>query len=167
MHHLDTHILSKRLRQSAVIQRNSETRLARFRMQNSACPTTFLSAMLIGLNVVSSSCISKQIGRKFTSFLRWHFLSTPWFLHQLKTCRVYLVYMSTEVLGSKVWWKYYCWGRQKLLKHAEKDSSATIVASIRLAGVTIVGSINMTANTASLIFTIAQSQNGFCQMILL
>ena len=44
-------------------------------MQNSACLTTFLSAMLIGLNVISGSCISKLIGRKFTSFVQlcFHF----------------------------------------------------------------------------------------------
>ena len=32
--------------------------------------------MLISLNVISGSCISKLIGQKFTFFLRCHFLST-------------------------------------------------------------------------------------------
>ena len=47
--------------------------------RKTVCLPTFLSAMLIGLNVISGSCISKLIGRKFTSVLSCHFLSTPWF----------------------------------------------------------------------------------------
>ena len=39
------------------------------------CLTTFLSMMLIGLNIISGSCILKLIGWKFTSFLHlcFHF----------------------------------------------------------------------------------------------
>ena len=41
--------------------------------------------MLIGLNVISGSCISKLIGRKFTFFLCYHFPSIPLFSLWLKT----------------------------------------------------------------------------------
>ena len=57
--------------------------------------------MLTGLNVIASSCISKLIGQKFTSFLHCHFLSTPLFSLWLKTCRFYLAYTCKEVLSSK------------------------------------------------------------------
>ena len=53
-----------------------ERDLAKFETKSSARLTTFLSAMLIGLNVTSGSCISTVIGQKFTSFLRCHFLPT-------------------------------------------------------------------------------------------
>ena len=82
-------------------------------MQNSACLTTFLSAMLIGLNVISSSSISKLTGQKVASFLSHHFLFTPLFSLQLKTCCFYLAYTCEEALWWKVWWKYYRWGREK------------------------------------------------------
>ena len=64
-------------------QRNQ---IGKVRNANSTCLTTFLSAMLIGLNVISGSCISKLIGQKFTSFLRCHFLPLPLFSLRLKTC---------------------------------------------------------------------------------
>ena len=57
------------------ISASTKTSSARFRTQNCACLTTFLSTMLIGLNVISGSCVSKQIGQKFSSFLCCHFLS--------------------------------------------------------------------------------------------
>ena len=49
----------------------------------------------------------------FTSFLHCHFLSMPLFLLRLKTRHFYLAYTWEETLGSKVWWKYYRWGREK------------------------------------------------------
>ena len=101
-------------------------------MQHSACLTTFLSAMLIGLNVISGSCIPKLIGRKFTSFVSCHFLSTPLFSLQLKTCYFYLAYSYTceEALGSKVWWKNTTVEGERSIKAAEKDPSTTVVASV-------------------------------------
>ena len=68
--------------------------------RKTACLATFLSTMLIGLNVISGSCVSKLIGQKFTSFLCCHFLSMPLFSLQLKTSR--LAFMCKEVLGCKV-----------------------------------------------------------------
>ena len=81
-----------------------------------------------------------------------------------------------KALGCKVWWKYYRWERS--IKAAEKDPSATIVASIHLTGANVVGSVNVTelfwqrrstmftyfakANMTSFIFTTAQLQNGSC-----
>ena len=81
--------------------------------------------MLIGLNVISSSCISKLIGCKFTSFLSCHFLSMPLFSLWLKACCFYLAYMCEEALVSK-------------------DPSATIVASVHSTAATVVGSLNAT-----------------------
>ena len=63
--------------------------------------------------LISVICISKLIGRKFTSFLSCHFFSMPLFSLRLKTCRFYLVYTCEEALGSKVWWKCYRWGGEK------------------------------------------------------
>ena len=77
-----------------------KTRLIRFGRQNSACLTIFLSMMLIGLDVISGSCISKLIGWKFTSFVSCHFLSTPLFSLHLKTCCFYLAY---------TWVLLQCW----------------------------------------------------------
>ena len=79
---------------------STKTSSARFGTQNCACLTTFLSTMLIGLNVISSSCVSKLSGQKFTSFLCCHFLSMPLFSLQLKTSRQ--AFMCKEVLGCKV-----------------------------------------------------------------
>ena len=69
--------------------------------------TTFLSVMLIGLNVISGSCIAELFGQTFTSFLSCYFLSMPLFSLQLKTCHFYLAYTCEEALGSKVKQQYY------------------------------------------------------------
>ena len=52
-----------------------------------ACLTTFLSTIQIGLHVISGSCILKLTGQKFTSFLCCYFLSMPLFSLWLKTCQ--------------------------------------------------------------------------------
>ena len=64
-----------------------------------------------------------------------HFLSMPLSL-RLKTCRLYLAYMYKEVLGSKVWWKYYVEG-ERSIKAAQKDPSTTVVTSICLTSATL------------------------------
>ena len=63
--------------------------------------TIFLSVMLIGLNVISGSCILKLIGQKFTSFLCYHFFLRHMFSLWLKTCHFYLAYTCEEALSSK------------------------------------------------------------------
>ena len=65
---------------------HQQNQISKVRNTNSAYLTTFLSTMPTDLNVISGSCISNLTGWKFTSFLRFHFLSTPWFLLWLKTC---------------------------------------------------------------------------------
>ena len=51
---------------------HQQNQIGKVGMQNSACLTTFLSTMRIGLSVISGSCISKLTGWKFTSFLSSH-----------------------------------------------------------------------------------------------
>ena len=97
-----------------------------FLAKHTACLITFLSTMLTGLKVISSSCISKPTGQKFTSFLRLFSL-------QLKICHFQLVYTCEEALGSEIWW-----GRERSIKAAEIDPSATIVASVHFIGATVV-----------------------------
>ena len=100
--------------------------------------------MLIGLNVISGSCISKLIGRKFTSFLSCHFLSTS-------------VFTSAENMSLLPGWLTRAKKRsaaksdenitvdgERNIKAAEKDPSATVVASVRSTGATVVGSVNAT-----------------------
>ena len=99
--------------------------------------------MLTGLNVISSTCISKLIGRKITSFLRCHFLNTPLFSLRLKTCHFYLVYTYEEALGRKSYENVIVEG-ERSIKVAEKDPSATVVANVRSTSATVVGSINAT-----------------------
>ena len=100
-------------------------------MQNSACLTTFLSAMLIGLNVISCSCISKMIGWKFTfqavtSFVRlcFHFgrkhVAFTW-----RTCaKKCSAAKSDENITEG----------ERSIKAAETDPSATLVASVHSTG---------------------------------
>ena len=106
-------------------------------MQNSACLTTFLSAMLIGLNVISGSCISKLIGLKFASFISCHFLSKP---------------LLSLLLGLQLHMQRSAWQQnlmkmlllreREVIKAAEKDPSTTIVTSVHSTGAAVVGSIN-------------------------
>ena len=67
----------------------------------------------------------------------------PLFSLQLKTCCFYLAYTCKDALRSKVWWKYYHWGREKQ-KAAEKDPSTTIVAIVCSTGATAAGRVNAT-----------------------
>ena len=131
-------------------------------MQNSACLTTFLSAMLIGFNVISGSCISKLIGLKFASFISCHFLSKPP-LSLLLGLQLHVQRSASQQNLMKI----LLLREREVIKAAEKDLSTTIVTSVHSTGATVVGSVNATefwqrANTATLIFTIAQLQNGSC-----
>ena len=104
-------------------------------VHKTACLTTFLFAILIGLHVISGSCILKLTGQKFTSFLWCYFLSMPSFLLWLKTCQTSTPQKSlTKILSL----------RERSIKAAEKDRSTTVVASICLTGATVVGSVNAT-----------------------
>ena len=113
--------------------------IGKFWNANSAFLTTFLSAMLIGLNVASGSCILKLIGQKFIFFLclcfhfSWKHVVFTWLTHAKKR-------------SAAVWWKWYHWGRERerSIKAAEKYRSATIVASMHSTGATVVDSINAT-----------------------
>ena len=86
-------------------------------------------------------CISMLTGRKFTSFLSCHFLSTSLFSLRMKTCRFYLAGLHVRRCARQqnLRWKYYRWRRERRIKAAEKDPSATVVA-----GATVVGSVNAT-----------------------
>ena len=75
-------------------------------------------------------------------WLEIHFLSASLFSLQQKTCRFYLVYMCEEALGSKVIWNVVKGERN--IKAAEKDPSATVVASVHSTSPTPVGSVNAT-----------------------
>ena len=61
-----------------------------------------------------------------------------------KIAFTWLDYTCEEALGSKVWWKYYRWGRERSIKEAEKNPSAAVVAGVRSTGATVVGSVNAT-----------------------
>ena len=93
--------------------------------------------MLTGLNVISGSCISKLIGRKFTSFLRlcfhcgWKHVAFTW-LTCAKKCSAAEPDENIIIEG------------EKSIKAAEKDPSATVVACVRSAGAAAVGSVNAT-----------------------
>ena len=97
-----------------------------FLAKHTTCLTTFLSTMLTGLKVISSSCISKPTGQKFTSFLRlrfhssWKHVTFNWFTHAKK----HLAMKSDE--------------GERSIKATETDPSATIVASVHSTGATVV-----------------------------
>ena len=85
------------------------------------------------------------IGRKVTSFLSCHsFLRLGFNLDWKHVAFTWLAYTCEEALGSKVWWKYYRWGRERSIKEAEKNPSAAVVAGVRSTGATVVGSVNAT-----------------------
>ena len=99
--------------------------------------------MLTGLNVISGSHISNLTGWKFTSFLRFHFLSMPLFSLWQK---IYCFTCSTHVkkrLAAKSDKNIIIEG-ERSIKAAKKDYSATVVVSIRSTGATVVGSVNVT-----------------------
>ena len=98
----------KRVNGHLVHQQNKISKVQNEKTHTHTCWTTFLSAILIGLNVISGSCISKLIDQKFIFFLSCHFCSTPLISLRLNTCRFYLAYMCKEALSNKVRWKYYC-----------------------------------------------------------
>ena len=110
-------------------------------MQNSACLTTFLSMMLNGLNVISSSCIPKRTGWEFTSFLSCHFLSTPLFSLRLKICPLLPGLHMQRSAQQQCLMKILSMREREVLKQLKKDPSATIVASIHLSGAIAVGSV--------------------------
>ena len=102
--------------------------------------------MLIGLNVVSGSCISKLIGGKFSSFLILccHFFSMPLFLLQLKTCcflpGLYVRWSAQQHSLMKI----LLLRKREVLQQLKKITRATVLASIHSTGVTVVGSVNVT-----------------------
>ena len=98
--------------------------------------------MLIGLNVISGSCISKLIGGKFTSFLHYHFLSMPLFSLRLKTCHFYLTRVKKRSAAKSD--ENIIVEEERSTKAAEKDTSAIVLASVCLTGATVVGSVNTT-----------------------
>ena len=114
-------------------------------MQNSACLTTFLSAMLIGLNVFSGSCIPKAdwseiyfLSKLSLPFYAFVFTSAEnmLLLPGLYTCaKKRSVAKSDENIIVE---------GERSIKAVEKDHSTTIVASLRSTGATVVGSINVT-----------------------
>ena len=76
-----------------------------------------------------------------------HFLSTLSFpftslSFRLKTYRLYLAYTCEEALGSKVTKMLPL--REREAAAAQKDSSATVVASVRSTGAAVVGGVNAT-----------------------
>ena len=101
--------------------------------------------MLTGLNVVSGSCISKLIGWKFSSFLilSCHFLSKPLFSFRMKNVSFTWLSCVKKRLAAKSDENIIVEG-ERSIKAAEKDPSATIVASICSTGATVAGSINTT-----------------------
>ena len=103
--------------------------------------------MLTGLNVVSGSCISKLIGWKFSSFLilSCHFLSKPLFSFWMKNVSFSFTWLSCvkKCSAAKSDENIIVEG-EKNIKAAEKDPSATIVASVCSTGATVAGSINTT-----------------------
>ena len=92
--------------------------------------------MLIGLNVISGSCILKLTGWKFTSFLYLYFyfsrkrVAFTWFTCVKKRSAA----KSDENIVKG----------ERSIKAAEKESSTTIVASVHSTGATPVGSVNVT-----------------------
>ena len=91
--------------------------------------------MLIGLNVISGSCISKLIGQKF--------ISMPLFSLWLKTC-CFTCFTHVKKRSAAKTDKNIITEGERSIKAAEKDSSATVVASICSTGATVVGSVNVT-----------------------
>ena len=82
--------------------------------------------MLIGLNVISCSCISKLIGWKLTSF---GFTSAE---------------NMSLLPGSAAKSDENIIVEGESMKVAEKDPRAAVVASIHLTGATVVGGVNVT-----------------------
>ena len=67
---------------------------------------------------------AKSVGNSLPFYANcYHFLSMLLFSLWLKTWRFLPVYTCKEVLGRKVWWKYYCCGREKLVSMQLKKIS--------------------------------------------
>ena len=99
--------------------------------------------MLNGLNIISGSCISKLTGQKLTSFLHCYFFLSlcfhfSWLSHLLLPgLHVQRSTRQRSLIKNIV-------EGERSIKAAQKDPSATIVASICLTNATVVGSINAT-----------------------
>ena len=131
-------------------------------MQNSACLTTFLSAMLVGLNVFSGSCIPKAdwseiyfLSKLSLPFYAFVFTSA---VNMLLLPGLYTCAKKRSVAKSD---ENIIVEGERSIKAVEKDHSTTIVASVRSTGAIVVGSINVT-EFWQVSFTTARSQNGSC-----
>ena len=126
-----------------VIQCINETRSAMLGMQNSACLTTFLSAMLISL------CHFWQLYFK-ADWLEIHFLSIlsfPFDAFIFTSDENVLLLPGLHVQRStrqQSLMKILSLREREVLKRMKKDPSTTVVASVCSTGATVIGSVNAT-----------------------
>ena len=141
VHHVDTHVsifkVIKIINNHLAHQRNQISKVLNAKL---CSPNTFLLAMLIGLNVTSSSCILKLTGKK-KSLPFYAVISFRCLCFHFSWKHVAFTRLTCAKVRSAVRSDNNIVIERESIKAVEKDLSATVVTSIHSTGATVVNSV--------------------------